>query len=188
MKEKILKRGLILPAIIGIILAIAFFLFLHSTDMFDLVPAGSVIAYHDDLSTDSTMVEAEYVSDCKPNDNLGTLTYGDNSIMVRYCSDYSNLINCVSLQKGSELDMGGLSYVEATSALGTAIGDSYVLIYDGTFGRHKYTYYDTKEYSSEYAMMQDDIDTDNGLVVYYQESNGYGLSNTYKALIYEEEM
>lgn len=185
MKEKILKKGVLLPLIIGIVLAIAFSVFLQSTDIFKPVSDGVVLAYHDDIGADADVVERDRLGDYKPNDVLGSITADDESIVVRYKADYANTASSLSLENGVEFGKG-VCYVEANYSIVDKLLNADKLVYSGAFGEHKYRYVDTKEYPSKQALYNAENDVNKGMVFIYRTVTGYGLSSNYTALIFEE--
>lgn len=188
MKKDILKKGIVLPLIIGIVLSVAFFIFLRSTATFYPLEKGTAIANHDAVSVESNMVDKADLSACKANDNIGTITVGDESYVVRYNCDYSNMISSISFVDGVAFG-DGVAYLETTSKIAERVLNSGDVTYNGTFGEHNYTYIASKEYDGKYKLISEAsnlMDENNGFILIYQAKENGGLSSKYTALIYEE--
>lgn len=198
MKKDILQKGIILPLIIGIVLAVAFFIFLRGTNVFQPLADNTIVAYHDDVNASAEMVSVDNINKCKINDNIGTLSAVDNSIgtltsaddsyMVRYKADFANMISSVSFVDGVAFG-DGVAFLEVTSEIGERIVSFGDVTYNGTFGEHKYTYVASKEYDGKYKLMSEAsnlMDENNGFILIYQEKENGGLSSKYVALVYEE--
>lgn len=184
MKKEILQKGVVLPLIIGFALAVAFFIFLHETDLIKPISDGAQVAYHDQLGADSVAVKRDKISEYSTNDCIGTITAGED-YLVRYNADYSNMISSFSFVDGQEFGKG-VTYLCANSTLADAVKKTKFCTYDGPFGRHSYQYRESKEYYGVYSAIEDKQDYPLGLVVIYQPKQGNGISSTYKALIFEE--
>lgn len=185
MKKDILQKGIILPLIIGVILAFAFFIFLRDTTAFQPVAEKTQIAFHDDKSVDNEMVVRDDLKLCRENDNIGSIIAGDDSFIVRYNADYSNMINSVSFVDGAAFG-DGVSYLEITSDIVDKIMSAEILSYSGTFGEHRYMYAGSKNYSGKYAVTADLPEINKGIVFIYQAKDNGGLSSKYTALFFEE--
>lgn len=184
MKKEILKKGIILPLIIGIVLSIAFFLFLSNADVFNPISDGAVLAYHDEIGADSTVDSKDRLTDYSVNDAIGTITSGED-YLVRYNADYANMISSLSYIDGAKFG-SGITYLSANSTIASKLADVKFCTYDGPYGRHSYQYRETKKYKGEYSAISDDLDYSNALVVIYQARDKYGISSQYSAMIFEE--
>lgn len=185
MKKDILQKGIVLPLIIGVVLAVAFFAFLRSTDMFDFVNHNTVIAYHDTVVESPQLAQHDHISDYCTNDYIGTITANGESAMVKYHADYSNTTGSFSLVDGAGFG-NGINYLLANYDVAQMLEQDGKFTYSGSFGDHSYKLADTKEYSSEHALLADNHNIGNGVVVYYQLRSGNGLSSDYRALLFEE--
>lgn len=185
MKKEILTKGIVLPLIIGIVLAVVFFVFLSNSDMLNLVSEGTQFAYHDAIGADAKPVDVDRLSKCKPNDSLGAITFGDDNIVVRYNADYSNTINALSFVDGVEFGYG-VSYLEANEDAARALKKARNCTYDGTFGKHKYSYVEAREYDSRYLALMDAPSINSGIAILYRPIVDYGLTSGYTVLVFEE--
>ncbi len=185
MKEKILKKGVILPLVIGIVLAVAFSIFLHNTTLFQPVSDGTVMAYHDEIGADADIVEKDRISDYSANDCIGSISAGDEVFVVRYNADYANSASSLSFIGGTEIGKG-ISYLQTNSYDIDKLTKVKHMDYSGAFGEHKYAYSYSKEYPSKQALLSDNTDINKGIILVYQSVEGYGLSSSYTALAYEE--
>jgi hypothetical protein len=186
MKKEILYKGIVIPLIIGIILGVAFFFVLRTTDVFKPVSSGTQIAYHDSILDSADVVLANSVDELEPNDAIGTISFGDSSLNLRYCCDYSNMISCYSLEKGSAtFGEAGVAYLKAYAGNVENLGKKNITI-NSIFGTYKYKYVDSFEFKNEYEITSYMPNLGKSLVVYYQKSDGNGISSSYEAIVYEE--
>lgn len=185
MKKEILQKGIILPLIIGIVLAIVFSVFLLNSNLFGVVSDGTVVAYHDNSNANGDIVKVDSIKYCKANDVLGNFTFGSEELLVRYNADYANTISCVSFVDGAEIG-SGVSYFTINQDDAKALKSAKRIGYEGTFGKSEYTYSTTKTYASLFAAKNDLTQIDKGLVFLYQAQSGNGLTSDYTALIFEE--
>jgi hypothetical protein len=54
------------------------------------------------------------------------------------------------------------------------------------FGDYKYQFVEKQIADSEYEILTNNPDVKSGLVIYYQNSDGLGLSSKYSVLVFEE--
>lgn len=185
MKKEILTKGVLLPLIIGIVLAVVFFVFLSNTNALKPVSDGTVFAYRDEIGADSAIVEVDKLSSCKANDCIGSFNASGEDIIVRYNADYSNMMNALSFVDGVEFG-NGVAYLKANESVADSMKNAKKCIYSGTFGTHTYVYSQTKEYDSEHLALMDAQSISSGVIVLYQPVEKYGLTSSFNAVIFEE--
>jgi hypothetical protein len=187
-KNDVITNVIIIPLVLGLVFGIAFFLFFKAnTDIVLPVNDGTVFAYHDQRSSSSDVVDKSSLDELVSNDNIGTLTTGKTTLNVKYDADYSNTVGSVSLNdNGCRFGDVGYTYLYAYSGDIKAIDTDDVLSVDSIFGKYKYEYVEQYTANSEYELLSDSPKVKKGLVIYYCESDGAGLSSKYKALVFEE--
>lgn len=187
-KNDIIISIIIIPIVLGIVLSVAFFLYFRSNADI-LLPAadGTVFAYHDEKNSDSGIVDKSDLQELAANDNIGTLSSGGTSLVIKYDADYSNLAGSVSLKDGSNaFGEIGCVYLSTYAAPAKGIDASDILSVESIFGNFKYKYVEEYTAESEYEILTEFPDVSRGLVIYYRNSDGAGLTAEYKALVFEE--
>lgn len=185
MKEKILKKGVLLPLIIGIVLAVAFSVFLHNTTIFQPFSDDTVLAYHDKLDASNDLVEKDKISDYSANDYMGAIYANDDTFVVRYMADYANSANAICFISGVELGKG-VSYLQVNYSDVDKLMKADNLVVSNADNEYKYSYAYSKKYPSKQALLSDNVDMSKGLVLVYQSVEDYGLSSDYSALYFKE--
>jgi hypothetical protein len=187
-RNEIITNVIIIPLVLGVVFSIAFFLFFNAnSDIVLPVSQGTSFAYHDEHSNGSDVVDKSSVDEFSSNDNIGSLTIGDVSLTVKYNADYSNNLGCVSLEdNGSALGEIGCSYLSAYAGDIKGIDTDKTLNINSVLGDYQYKYVDEYSADNEYELLSNSPKIEKGLVIYYQQSNGAGLSSKYKALVFEE--
>lgn len=187
-KNDIIAGIIIIPIVLGIVFGIAFFLFFRgNADVLLPIHEGTVFAYHDEQSSSNDIVDKSAMQELKSNDNIGTMMSGDISLIIKYDSDYSNLLNSVSLEKGSNaFGDTGCAYLNVYAANIDDIDKNETLSVESIFGNYKYRYVRELTADSEYGILTYSPNMSKGLIIYYQLSDGAGLSSEYKALVFEE--
>lgn len=187
-KKDIVISAVIIPVVLGIALGIAFFSYFRvNADMLLPAAGGTVFAYHDASGSDTGIVDKSDMQELSSNDNIGTLRSGNVSLIIKYDADYSNLAAGASL-KSSSLPFGeiGCAYLETYAANVRDIDAQDTLSVESIFGSYEYRFVEEYTADSEYKILTDSPDISRGLVIYYQDSDGAGLTSEYKALVFEE--
>lgn len=187
-KNDIITGAIIIPLVLGIVLGIAFFVYFSgNADVLLPADSGTVFAYHDKKGSDGDIVDKTDMNDLEANDNIGSLTSGDISLIIKYDADYSNLTESVSLQNGSSaFGETGCVYLSTYAAIGSSIDKNKTLSVESIFGNYDYEYAEEYTAGSEYEILTGTPKVSRGLVIYYQNSDGAGLASEYKALVFEE--
>lgn len=185
-KKEILRNATVIPIIFGIILAIALCFYLNANIEGVLpVPRNTTFAYHDSAIVDaSAKVDWENL---KSNDSIGELEIGETKLALCYEADYSNLIGSVSVAKESAaLNNIGCAYLKTTMANAKLFENAKKISIDSEYGSFKYELIDKLEFKNEYQAKIYAPSAPKSLVVYYQASNGVGLTSKYNALVFKE--
>jgi hypothetical protein len=187
-KIDVIVNAIIIPLVLGIIFGVAF-LFYFKGNAQDLLPvsAGTELAYHDEYSSDNTLTDKTDFDSLVSNDNVGTLTSGSVSLSIKYDADYSNMLNSVSIKEGSD-SFGeiGCTYLNVYMSNIQDIDFDDTLTVQTVFGDYKYQFVEKQIADSEYEILTNNPDVKSGLVIYYQNSDGLGLSSKYSVLVFEE--
>lgn len=182
-RRELIQNGIVLPIVAALILLVVFFLFFKgNVARFVPVSPGTEIAYHDSLTEpDGNLAEPV------KNQNLGTLTWNDVSLNLYYDADYSYLKKGMAVMpSGSNLKNAGCTYLKTAcaNAAGLEKGSVVCVTVDGE--ERFYGCYDTKNFNSEYELLQLSPKGERSLVIYCQASDGAGLKSGYNALIFKE--
>lgn len=185
MKKDILRKGIILPLIIGIVVAIAVFCALLGTDNFFPVNKQTAIAYFDNLRDKENKEENVGFFNLKNDQCIGVMNFGDDALNIIYKSNYTNMIDGVSMVDGSPFGKDGICYL---TVLENSIQnlDNQKITVDSSFGKYTYKFVEKYEANNENDVKLKHIDTKKGIVLYYQKAEKYGFSSKYEALVYEE--
>lgn len=184
-KKDILQNAVIIPIVAGLVLAIAFFIYLNANSgKMLLLPSDTVLAYHDRLGNDRINDDAEKL---EANDAIGEALIGNQRINLRYNADYSNLAGSLSMVDGGDsLNNVGCTYFEATNANLSRIKENGSLEIKSDLGDYRFRIIDEVIADSEYEVLEIAPDMPKSIVVYCQQSNGVGLTSKYRALVLEE--
>lgn len=181
MKKDFILKVIVLPVILALVTGIVFF-FILSERGAKLFPAANNVnlAYYDNLSPDD-----EVHDDLAPNVMLGSIN-SNGELKLRYKADYSNLIDCASLTKGSA-DFGatGCNYIKINSNNVSKISTSDPLTVIRNDGEYTYEYAGEKLVESENEALSLAPEGRSSLIVYYRVTKGTGLTDEYYALIYK---
>lgn len=189
MKNKdFVQTTVILPIVSALILSIAFFVFFKcNSDIILPFPQNAVIANHDHLVSDNKRVSDKKTFDeIKSNDNIGTVSAGDTDYIIRFEADYSNMISSLSLQSESvQFGEIGTVYLSSFYKNGQAFEDADRITIDSIFGNYEYKKADSFTADNEYKILSSSF-KGKTIVIYYQKTDGVGLSSDYQAIVYEE--
>lgn len=179
-----MRNAILLPLIAGIVLAVVLCIFFNSNVERVLpVPEGTAFAFHDTLSNENNVD----LNNLKNNDSIGYLELDETKLGIRYEADYSSLVGSVSLKKESTaLDEIGCAYLKTTKENAKLIEKSKSISVDTAYGSFKYELVNELEFDNEYQATIYAPSIAKSLVVYYQNSNGAGLTSKYNALVFKE--
>lgn len=148
------------------------------------VPQGTALAYHDIVDANDTEVDANCLV---KNDSIGELSAGKVKLGVRYDADYSSLLGAVSFQPCSTaLDRVGSAYLKTTKENAKLIEGENKIKIESIYGSYSYELADEIEFENEFQATSYAPKLPKSLVIYYQGSNGVGLTSSYKAMIFKE--
>lgn len=184
MKKDILHKGIIFPLLTGIVVAIAVFCAFLGMDNFFPVKNQTAISYFDILENNKQEENIDFFN-LKNDQNIGTIKIGDKTLNVRYKSNYSHMIDSVSMVDGSPFGKVGLCYL---NVLENSISnqDKKIITVDSSFGKYTYRFVEKYEANNENDIMLKNLETKKGIVIYYQKAEKYGFSSKCEALVYEE--
>lgn len=185
MDKEFIKRGVVLPLICAaLVCAVSLMIFTKNSDSLSPFAKGGVISYYDDVQPLNETVSldgAESFDELESNSLIGTA--GD--VELRYDADYSALNNSASIACGSALpSQNGCMYIKTTYALsGSFYVNSFTL--QTSLGKTEYSFYDELTVSSEQEALSISPALKKSVVVYFQTSDGSGLSSDYSVYIFE---
>lgn len=184
-KKEILQNALILPLVFGVAFAIAFCVFMgFNIDGLLPVPNDTVFAYHDVIEEND---EKPKLDNLTKNDNIGAISFGNTGLTLRYEANYSSLVGSVSMVDGSKpLDEIGATYLEATSGNAKEIEKAGRMKINSLYGDFEYRLADKKSFNNRLDVIGYSPRMSKCVIVFYQNSNGNGLTSEYNALVFEE--
>lgn len=163
----------ILPLIIGIVIGVGCFAYVSHSQT-KLLPLANNItfAYHDRLDDAGDKVAGEPV-------------FEDGSIQIEYGVSYSSLGDKLCMCEESD-DFGelGTVYFKTSAKMSKQIPVSFSI--NTKTGEHKYKLMYELDGKNEYELLHYSTGAKKGLLIYWQESNSVGLSNTFGAMVFEE--
>lgn len=174
-KSEILQKAVIIPLVAGIIIAILFFCYFKSNvEKIISVPQGMEISYFD---------TTEY-SDS--DDFVGTLEVGGKLMPVAKNADYSFIGDGAILVEGStSFGETGCSYIKLASQNAAMFENEDSFKISTNDKEYEYKLVDTTSADSEYEMLLKAPNYNDSVIIYYQFSNGAGLSSYYKAYVFK---
>lgn len=179
---RLMQKMVIIPVTIGIVLCIVSFFAIKNTDAYLPFQQGTVFAYHN-----SQPQKAEEAKAVGENTLIGTVEFSDKQLELVYENDYSNMKNAVSMLKnGSTPDEYGCVYLKTISSNAKLLSDSKAIQLKTVYGDFKYKFAEKFVADSEYKVLSYLPRAKKSVVVFYQKSNGIGLSSDYEALVFEE--
>lgn len=190
MDKNFIKRAIMLPAIITIILAIVMFAFLKvNTDFYIPVNNGIEFAYHEKFvkSVEFEQKDSEVdLSTLKKNDCIGAVKT-DYGFSIRYDSDYVNLKTSLSFVPNSTpFGETGFTYLKASNANAKKLKAAKTVTIESIYGKHTYRYDKERSFKNEYKVLTYAPNTSSAVIIYYRDSNGIGFTSDYKALVFKE--
>lgn len=182
-------NAVILPLVLGIIFGVVFFA-AAKPNISRIIPIseGTELAYFDEISENRNMADFDGdLSALKSNDLIGTVKILGNDINVKYDCDYSNMPGSLSMsKKGTYFGEVGCVYLSTFSDSGKILKGETEIDIESVFGTYKYKLMGTHKSDNEFKILSTAPDISHALVIYYQESDGAGLSPKYNVLVYEE--
>ncbi|MGN0458937.1 MAG: hypothetical protein ACI4IL_08200 [Eubacterium sp.] len=169
MKKEILIKGIAVPFAIGLLLAVAFF-FAFDSQYICPVEEKTVIANHDD--TDRA-------------NEIGTLSFDKSTLTLYEKASYSDFVQGASIEQGTGVDQTGVTYIKVFQNNIKTLMERDITVTTKD-SEHYYSYVGAYSANSEYAVLLNKPAMKNGIVLYYQKSDGIGFSDKYEALVYKE--
>lgn len=190
MDKNFLKKAIILPSVITVVLAIAVFAVLKANvDFYIPVNNGTKFAYHENPVSSVEFEKKDGEADLavlKKNECIGTVKT-DVSFPVRYNSDYVNLSSSLSfVPQSAPFGETGFTYLKASNVNAKKVKASKTITIESIFGKHTYRYDKEQSFKNEYRVLTYAPDAGSAVIIYYQNANGVGFSSDYKALIFKE--
>lgn len=189
MKNKdFIQTAIILPVVLGLVLSIAFFCFFKTnSDIILPIKQNTAIAYHDAFVQDNGKIsDKKTFSKLVPNDNIGTMSVGKKKLTIRFNPDDSNRISCLALMPGSvQFGEAGTIYISAYYNNEQVFEKANEITVESIFGKYKYEKYDSLVMDHEYKIKSSAYEG-KSLIIYYQKTDGAGLSSKYQVMIYRE--
>lgn len=138
--------------------------------MFTPVKDNTVVAIHDELGDEHF---------------LGTLSFGVTSLKLYDVPSYASLENGATIESGVGIGDIGCTYIKVfQNNTKTLLNGDIIITTEAD--EHYYTFVESVDAKSEYAVKQLNPELKRCIILYYQKSNGLGFSNEYEALIYKE--
>lgn len=184
-KKEFIQNGIILPIVLGLLLFIAFF-FLFRAEFNKIIPIsqGTQLVYYDTVNNDTAQVD---LNNPKKNDCLGTVSFGKTSLELRYDADYSSLSDSASVMpQSAQFGDTGCIYLKMVYANAINFKQASVISVSTNEGEYYYSLVEKQSLKNEYDVLKSAPDADKSLVIYYQDSDGVGLTSNYQALIFKE--
>lgn len=184
-KKEFIQNGIILPIVSGLLLFIAFF-FLFRAEIHKIIPIpqGTQLAYYDTVNDDTAQVD---LKNPKKNDCLGTVSFGQSSLKLRYDADYSSLSDSASVMpQSAQFGDTGCIYLKTVYANAINFKQASVISVSTNEGEHYYSLVEKQSSKNEYDVLKSAPNADRSLVLYYQDSDGAGLTSKYQILIFKE--
>lgn len=182
-KNELIKKSIIISGVIGIVLAIIILTVTSAkASLLIPIPDGTVLAYHDELSN-----AVKSASNLQDNQEIGVLSTEKSKLNIKYNAGYSSLSDSIIMTEGSNaLGEIGCAYLKTTAQNGSEIEKSDSISIEGVFGAHKYIISDAFNADNEYQVLSYASGLSSSVAIYYQKSDGAGLSEKYRVLIFEE--
>lgn len=178
-KEDSPLKHLLIAVIVGVVLsAVLVGGFVLSTKNVVDTPKKAVAFFDEDKKA--------YADKLEPNCVIGQMTFGDTTLDVVYKSDYSNLVDSVSLVKGAIPAQVGIGYYEAFGNKVKGIKDQQIVIKSQEGKMNNYSFRYSFSAKNKNDLFLEKIDYSQGLVIFYQIAGEHGFSSQYEALVFEE--
>ncbi len=181
MKKDFVLKGVVLPVVLAAVTGALLFLNLNNNaaKAFPVADGQSLAAY-DELKPDETVNDA-----LAPNVFMGKLI-SEGELDLRYEADYSNLLSCASVCKGSaEFGRTGCIYIKLNTNNVSQISTSEPLTITDSKGEYTYEFVGEKLVSNETEALSLAPPYENSVVVFYRVTKGLGLTDDYYALTYK---
>lgn len=188
-RKELILTAVVMPLAIGLILSIVFVM-IAKPSISKVLPIdeGTAFAYHDNLDSNSETVSQDVdIADLKANDVIGTVKILGNDMNIKYNCDYSNTINSLSFnQQNCRFGDIGCVYLETNHNSAKIIEGESELDIESVFGTYKYQLVEQYKADNEFKILSSVPNYSKAMVIYYQNTNGAGLSSSYTALVYQE--
>lgn len=176
------QKMVVIPVVMGVILCIVSFFALRSTDAYLPIGQGTVLAYHNSLPH-----KADDVKSIKENSIIGSIELSKKQFNLVFENDYSNMKDSFSMLKGSNSpNEYGCVYVKTISSNADAVSKSSKMSLKTLYGNFNYKLADSFTENSEYKIMSYSPRAKKSVIVFYQMSNGTGISSDYEVYVFEE--
>lgn len=177
-----MQKMVIIPVITGILLCVVSFFAVKSTDTYLPIKQGTVFAYHNEQPE-----KASDVKSVKANSLIGTVAFSNKKFDLVYENDYSNMKNALSMtEQSSTPDEYGCVYLKMISSNAKAVQNTKKMQLSTVYGDFKYNFTEKLTVDSEYKALSYLPRASKSVVVFYQISNGVGLSSEYELFVFEE--
>ncbi len=200
MNRDFFNRAIYLPLCLALILGIALFIYMKfNVDNFIPLYNNTQYAYHDESIDEESKGKkdaegvAEYEEDknasldsFEKNQCIGVIRAG-NGYPIRYDMDYTRVMTSVSFVKGSvAFGDTGFVYIYSGNKNAKEIAKEKTLSIGSVFGDKTYRFKESKNFKSEYKVLNFAPDCGSAVILYYRDSETAGFTSNYVALVYEE--
>lgn len=177
-----IQKMVIIPALTGVFLCVVSFFAVKSTDSFLPIKQGTVFAYHH--------IQPEKADDVKnvgENSVVGSISFASKQFDLVFENEYANMENAVSMLKtGSTPDAYGCVYLKTVCSNAKAVEGAKTLRLNTVYGDFEYKFKEKMTADSEYKALSYVPRAKKSAVLFYQKSNGIGLSGEYEVFVFEE--
>lgn len=189
MKKELITKAVVIPIAFGIILLVIFILAVKPNISSALpVNSGTEFAYFDSKPEKGKTAElSDSSAEPSANDTIGSVNLIGETIGIKYNCDYSNMAGSLSVKEGSvHFGETGCVYLQALSDSGDIINSEKDIDVESIYGNYRYVLVDRYKADNEFKILNSSAGDGKSLVIYYQISDGKGLSSDYRVLVYEE--
>lgn len=188
-KRELITKAVVIPITFGIVLFVVFILAVKPNISAVLpVKEGTAFAFFDSKPGNDKMTELDdNRTEPNVNDTIGYVKLIGETIRIKYNCDYSNMIGSLSMQEDSaHFGETGCVYLNALSNSGEIINGEKDIDIESIYGNYRYVLVDKYTADNEFKILNTSSSGGKSLVIYYQISDGKGLSSDYRVLVYEE--
>lgn len=189
MKNGITAKAVLIPITFGIILSVIMVIAVKP-NISALLPvySGTEFAFFDEnVQKSKTAEPCTGKSELGKNDAIGSVKLIGKTIGIKYCCDYSNMTDTLSLHDGGALfGETGCVYLKALSDSGDIINEEKDIDIESIYGNYRYILTDRYTADNEFKILSSPSDDGNSLIIYYQMRDKNGLSSEFRVLVYEE--
>ncbi len=188
-KKALIIKAVVIPLAFGIVLFTAFILAVKP-NIGSVLPVneGTEFAFFDSKPENSKITELDgKKNEPGANDTIGCVKLIGETISIKYNCDYSNMAGSLSMQKGNaHFGETGCVYLSTLSNSGEILNGEKDIDIESIYGNYRYVLVDSYTADNEFKILNTSSGTGKSLVIYYQISDGKGLSSEYRVLVYEE--